>query len=448
MILFAGLAVAEAGNVADEDNCKLYSPPRKRQTPYDILRRARRQPRTGNIQDAAEIGPVVAKARLRFVPAMGSTPIGFLAMQRQDTTVVRPPELREAPDDAPKEPVFFVLQAGDKDIHGIAYRSTNRAKNAKFYLDTDGDGLVSDEKEYVGTWLSIFRLARTYQFGPVSTRHANSGSEGGLFYVHCSNGQWLVLYPARYRQGQIALDGRNYKIALVDCDYNGRYNDAFVPPAKTNRDAGCDAIAIDLNGNSKFDFNKVGESELMPLSRLVKVNESYYSIDVAEDGGAVEFRRAKPAFGILDLGNEKVDIRLWSDAGHQHLSSLKGKLRVPAGKYYVVELELTEMDSTGNQWTFDTSRVRGGAGKGKLGDFEIRPGQTTSFQIGPPFQIKTHIRNMGRKDHAQAGFYLEGRAGELYAPGALKNGKDIPEPQFQIVARSGQAVHSGKFEFR
>jgi hypothetical protein len=121
---------------------------------------------------------------------------------------------------------------------------------------------------------------------------------------------------------------------------------------------------------------------------------------------------------------------------------------VPAGKYYVVELELTETDSAGNQWTFDTSRVRGGAGKGELGDFEIRPGETTSFRIGPPFQIKTHIRDMGRKGHAQAGFYLEGRAGELYAPGALKNGKDISEPQFQIVARSGQAVHSGQFEFR
>ncbi|UCF16074.1 MAG: hypothetical protein JSW59_01165 [Phycisphaerales bacterium] len=439
--LCAVLAVAEAGSTQ-----KVYSSAQKRQTAYDILRKARREPQAARSPEAAGVGPIVAKARLRYTREAGGARISWLAMQRQDTTVVKPSELREIPDDAPPEPVYFTLEIGNRNVHGITYRSTDRTRSVKLRLDTDGDGLTSDEKEYTGTWLSIFRLTRTYQFGPVSTGRSGDSSGTGWCYIHCSNGQWLMLYPARYREGQVELDGRTHKIALVDCDYNGKYNDVFVPPAKNSRDPGCDAFGIDLDGNSKFDFNKVGESELMPLSRLVKIGESYYGVVAAEDGSVVEFRRAKPAFGTLDLGDKDVDVRLWSDAGQQHLIGSKGKWRIPAGRYTAVELKLTERDSAGNEWTFDTSRVRGGAARGVLGDFEIPPGGTTSFQIGPPLQIKTSMEKRGRD--ALVRFHLEGRAGELYAPGALKNGKDIPEPQFQIVAAGGQTVHSGQFEFR
>jgi hypothetical protein len=110
----------------------------------------------------------------------------------------------------------------------------------------------------------------------------------------------------------------------------------------------------------------------------------------------------------------------------------------------VVELELTEPDSAGNRWTFDTIKAR--AWEGELGDFEIRPGRTTSIQIGPPFQIKTFMKDAGR--NALVGFHLEGQAGELYVPGAKKNGVVVPDPQFKIISVAGQTVHSGQFEFR
>ncbi|MBL7188200.1 MAG: hypothetical protein ISS70_17900 [Phycisphaerae bacterium] len=183
----------------------------------------------------------------------------------------------------------------------------------------------------------------------------------------------------------------------------------------------------------------------MPLSRLVKVGESYYHLDIGDDGEIVEFRRAQPAFGTLDFGDENVDVKLWSDAGHQHLFSSNGKLRLPAGKYATVVLKLTETDSAGNRWLFDTEKARGGAGAGELGAFEVRPDETTSFEIGPPFQVKSSMEKHGRD--AWVKFYLEGRSGELYVPGAKKNGKEVPEPQFQIISETGQTVHSAQFGF-
>ncbi len=439
-VLFAVLTVAEAGSAG-----KPYSSAQKRRTPYDILRKARQEPQAAKTQENAEIGPIVARARLRSALITPRLSLGYFAMQQQGTTLVKPPELRDVPSDAPPEPVYFTLDIGDRKVHGITYRSTHRTKKAKMRLDTNGDGLLSDEREYVGTWLRMFQLQRVYAFGPVLIKHTGDGAEASQFYLHCADGRQVILYTTRYREGRVKLDGRTYKIALIDCDYNGKYNDVLVPPVKSSREPGCDAIAIDLNGNSKFDFGKPGASELMPLSRLIKVDESYYQLDIADDGGIIDFRKAKPAFGTLDLGDESVNIRLWSDAGHQQLFSSTGKWRLPAGKYSAVGLKLTETDSAGNKWLFDTERARGGAGAGELGAFEVRPNETTVFKIGPPFQARTSMEKHGK--NAVIAFYLEGQAGELYVPGAKKNGRDIPKPQFQLISATGQTVHSGQFEF-
>ena len=114
------------------------------------------------------------------MPVSRENPTIYFCIQHNSTTTVRPPELREQPADAPKEPVYFVVRVGDKDIHGITYRSISPNRLVKLYLDTDGDGLFSDEKEYPGTWLSIFRLTMTYLFGPVSTRPADTQIKSGL----------------------------------------------------------------------------------------------------------------------------------------------------------------------------------------------------------------------------------------------------------------------------
>jgi hypothetical protein len=445
-VLLAFWAVALAEGFAEEgrNSSRHAKSSQKRLTPYEILRRSKSRPAAEKTPENFSAGPVFAEAKLKIVPVSRDNPTHYLGIQHHSTTMVRPPELREQPADAPKEPVYFVVHVGEKDIHGITYRSINPNGQVKLYLDTDGDGLFSDEKEYVGTWLSIFRLTMTYLFGPVSTRHSDTLTKDGQFYAECSDGKNITFRPAFYRRGQVVLEGKNYEVALIDTDFDGKYNKYFAPPIAGNRDPRCDVLAIDLDGNSKFNFENPGDSEIMPLSRLIKINAQYYSIDVADDGGTIEFRQAKPQFGTLSVEGKQAKLALWSDAGHQRVSGSNGSWLLPAGKYSVVELELTEPDSEGNKWTFDTLKAR--AWEGQLGDFQIRPGQTTSFRIGPPFQVKTFMRDAER--NAVVGFHLEGQSGELYVPGAKKNSAEVPVPQFKIVAVTGQTVHSGQFEFR
>jgi len=444
-VLLAFSAVAETEILAEADSGnsrQSSSASQKRLTPYEILRRARLQRAADKTAENFSVGPVIATARLKTVPITRDSPTNYLGMQRQDTTLVKPSELREQPADTPKEPVYFVVRVGDRDIHGITYRSISDNKSVKLYLDTDGDGVFSDEKEYVGVWLSIFRLSRTYQFGPVSTQQADSGIKGGSFYASCSNGQWLTFHPVFYRQGKVVLDGRTYEIALVDTDFDGKYNKSFSPPKGVSRDPRYDVLAIDLDGDSKFQYGRPGVSEIMPLSRLIRINGQYYSMDVADDGGTIEFRQARPQFGTLSLEGKEVKLALWSDAARQQISGSGRDWNLPAGRYSAVTMELTETDAAGDRWAFNIAK----AGAGPLGDFEIKPGETTSFRIGPPFQTRSFMEN--RQGNVFVGFDLKGRAGERYVPGATRNGKEVPEPQFKIIDGSGHVAKSGQFEFR
>jgi hypothetical protein len=374
-----------------------------------------------------------AKAELEYVPALDNDTLVNRARRRQDTTLIRPQELRDVPADTPKEPVYFMIRVGDKDVPGITYRSTDRARQFKLCLDTNGNGLLSDEKQYVCTGLH-----KGYKFGPVSTRYGNTTNRAGVFYAEYYPGRQVEYYPVLYRQGQVVLDGKAYKIALLDCDYDGKYNEPIMMPPKDYRRPECDVLAMDLDGDSKFDS---GQTEIMPLSNLVKVNEQYYSIQAAEDGSIIEFGKARPQFGTLDVGDRQVDLSLLSDTAYQQLSGSSGKWNLPAGKYCAVSLKLTEKDSAAKQWTLkNTSK-----GLSKLSNFEIRPGETTSLQIGGPLQIKATMERNG--EDIMIGFDLEGQAGELYAPCAKMNGTNVPEPEFKIFDGSEQVVHSGRFKY-
>ncbi len=431
----------------------------KAESPYETVTRLRREAAAGtsgmrasqtpsvaalSTPPAASPGPVVGTAELKLVPPIRGSPTGTLGLRRYEATRVRPATLKEVPADAPREPAYFVIPVGEREIPGVMYRSIRPPGEVVFWVDTDGDGLLSDERRNVGVRQTIFTLSMTYQFGPVYLRQGDTSPGGDVFYVQCTNGEWFTLWTAFYREGQLLLNGRTRRVALVDLDFDGRFNESFVPPAVDSRDPGCDVLAIDLNGDSQFNYGKTGDSEVMPLPKLVKVDGNYYSIDVAPDGGTIALRPAQPAFGQLDLGREEVTVGLWSDVGQQRLSGVGGKFNLPAGRYGVVSLELTKKDAGGSRWTFD---MRERAGAGRLGSFEVRPGETTSFKIGPPFQIRTTMKRYGDSPDVMVDLDYEGQGGERYSSAPKKDGKDAPEPGFKIVNSAGQVVQSGQFAY-
>jgi hypothetical protein len=422
-----------------------------KESPYETVMRLRREAAAKGPQASADsavhstgaAGPVVARVELKLVPPFRGGPAGILGLQRQDTTTVRPASVQDTPRDAPREPVYFAVRVGDKEMQGITYRSTRRPVDVVLLLDTDGDGLWSDERAYIGRRQWIFSLSATYEFGPVYLRQGHYEAGGDAFYVQCSDGKWLTLWPAFYRDGQVALEGKTYRVTLMDADFDGRFNESFVPPAVDGRDPGCDVLTLDAGSYEALPSGgRRLRAEIVPLSKLICVDGRYYALTVPEDGSRIEFRRAEPAFGMLDLGGKEVTLELWSDVGRQKVSGSEKLWRLPAGRYGAVSLNLTETDAA-DRWSFEMFHAEAG----QLRDFEIKPGQTTAFKIGPPFEVKASMQRFGQNPFVTVGFELQGRGGERYTSAPKKNGKEPPEPSLKILDGTGQVVHAARFAY-
>ncbi|MEN6429150.1 MAG: sigma-70 family RNA polymerase sigma factor [Phycisphaerales bacterium] len=417
-----------------------------KESPYEMVMRLRREAVAGKSEAPTgadpsamvSVGPVLAKAELKLVPPFQFCPASTLGFQRQDTTVTKPQGVLETPPDAPHEPVYFAVRVGDGQIQGITYRSIRPPGEIVLYLDTDGDGLWSDEKAYVGRRLWMFALQATFEFGPVYLKQGSTKPGGDAFYPQCSDGKWLTFYPAFYRDGTILLEGQTRRITLVDTDFDGRFNEMFEPPAQGSRDPNCDVISIDCD---RFEDMPGGGRQsiavTIPLSKVIHLDGRYYGVEVAEDGSTIEFRQAEPAFGMLDFGGKEVAAEFWSDAGPQEVNGVMPTWRLPAGKYYLRSLNLTETER-GNRWMFKMTKP------GELDDFEIKPGRTTSLKIGPPFQARGMFRRFAYNPDVQVRVDLEGQAGERYSAIVKKNDQKVPEPSFKLLDGAQQVVLSGQ----
>jgi len=309
------------------------------------------------------------------------------------------------------------------------------------YVDTDGDGRLSNEKTYTAS--PTDGQNHGCRFGPIPLRFdTGDGKVQAEFYVMTRRGDYLGLYPTGYRAGKMRLGKKTYKVAVIDGNFDGQYDTIFSPPVEDFYRPGCDLFAIDRNGDGRLTWEY---SEVMPLSTMVRIpdysRDAYYNIEVATDGNCLELKKTEPQFGTLDLGGARVQCRLWSDASEQVLSGPgKEGWLLPAGRYTASPIEVTQVDASASRWIFRSSPETG-----KLKDFEIRPGEKTSFQLGAPFLIKTSAERRG--DVVLIGFYLQGRAGELYSPGATKDRTTIPAPKFKIIDEVGKVLSSGQFEY-
>jgi len=365
-----------------------------------------------------------------------------LAYQHQNALSERPSLLMDLPKKLSGDFKYFVAKLAHRDIP-VVLDSYQDLKHSVLYLDTNGDGHLSDEKGYSAQLIKHRGFSgEEYRFGPVSVEVRDiERKEETKFYAKTYNGRQLFLFPAAYHVGKARLGKNAYKVAVIDGNFDGRYDKLFSPPVERLWSPGCDSFAIDLNGDGRFNHNYYSrDTELMPLSMMVQMKGAYYSVGIAPDGTALELKKAEPKFGTLDLGGAKVKLKLWSDAAAQYRFYLEKNWQLPAGKYAAIFMELHKRDSSGNEWNFNSSRK-----KCKLDDFEIRPGETTSFEIGPPFQIKTTAEQSSNT--MSICFDLEGQAGELYSPGARRNDRRISEPGFKIIDESGKALESGRFKY-
>ena len=237
-----------------------------------------------------------------------------------------------------------------------------------------------------------------------------------------------------------------YQVALVDGDYDGVFRSPLsLPSDRYWGRPGCDVFAIDLNHNGTFESALYGRSEIVPLSRLVRIEDTYYAIDIAPDGKHLALSQTEPQFGTLaiDVNDIDVELRLYSDAADQYLRGRQWQL--PAGTYKGIHAVLAKADGSGEIWLSVSIFPGPSANLGPLADFTIRPGQTTSIEIGPPFTVKADVEII-RPELVLIEPVIVGCAGEEYS-GDVPRGRPRPSRAFRIIAEDGTVLAQDKFGY-
>lgn len=348
-----------------------------------------------------------------------------------------------------EQPRYYEIKSGDRPILMAADFSQ---KLVRLCVDTDGDGILSEERYFTAKVSKETPVSgRRQQLGPISLVSGDGAAKtDGAFYVNCFRQDargLLIPFPAYTSTGKLRLAGRMYRVAVVDGDRDGLLNSILSLPLSGSWRPACDLFAVDLNHDGTFEMSHSEGSEVMPLGRLVKVADQYYAIDIAPDGRSLALSRTEPQFGtlVVESNDADVELRLWSDAADQYLP--QGRLwPLPAGEYRAIHAILTRADASGEVWEFPSNPFSALTRLGPLEHFTIEPGKTTSIKIGPPFVIKADVQ-ITDSERVSITPILVGCAGEEYTS-ACRQGQQRPSPvALKIVDEEGTVLFAEKLTY-
>jgi hypothetical protein len=389
-------------------------------------------------------------ARKRVDP---DSPLMWLVERHFTPLGGKPESVRDLPAGF-EEPRYYTIHSDDRPVLVAADYSQ---KLVRLYVDTDGDGVLSEERCFTARVNKESPVSgRRQHLGPISLISRDSpGRVNDGFDVGCfrEDVRGLLMPRAAYfRTGKIRLAGRTYRVAAVDGDYDGLFKSTLSLPL-TDRTLvtrpGCDVFAMDLNRNGRFELSQREESEVFPLGKLAKVGDVYYAIDFAPDGSSLVLSKTEPQFGtlVMEPNDVAAELRLWSDAADQHLP-YNHQWQLPPGKYAAIHAVLTARDRSGGIWMFPPFVPVFAADRlGPLDFFTIEPGVTTSIRVGPPFAVKAEVETQRNGRTVEINPVLVGCAGEEYSAAFLRNGERPSPPGFKIVDEKGTVLIADNFEY-
>jgi hypothetical protein len=370
----------------------------------------------------------------------------------------RPDLVVDLPAETLQEEGYLVIQRA-RPIVGCLARQ--EGKGPVLYLDTNGDGRLSDERplrrtqrterdEIDGRRGSLGRRllrhlsfnppsqSTYFEFGPVVVPDPCHPVQKGESFVLTAEGPFFVfVHPAVYYEGEVRIGGGLHRIALHDQDLDGRLCGHFSPAAASLAGPVCDMMAIDLNGNGQFE-----SSESFPLANLVYLHDAYYKLELSEDLKRLTFAPAQPQLGtvVVKTGDPNCEIRsgeavLWSDAACGSFDLSSGTLGLPAGHYVLQAGHMEVRDGEGNIWSLAM-----GLEEEQRCQFDVSAGQTAQLRLGPPLTIGLRVRRLRT---TLVSPILVGSGGELYYSAGTRR---PPYTFFTILDEQGNVLYKGSYQ--
>lgn len=304
---------------------------------------------------------------------------GMQALPREKD---KPASLKAVPGALDREPMYFVAM--------IAGRPVTFAVDARvpptLYADLDGDDDLSDEQEAAGKEVSRRgTAARIYEFGPLAFPVPGGRVDAAIqVKADLVARNELRVYPAGLQSGMATSRGRAFRIALLDCNLNGHYDDKCVVPIVCKDATEWDGLAVDQNGNNDFNLTAEGLWEIQPLTPMCRLGKDYYRVTAERDGSGVWLEPAHLKPGTLDLSAAKtqMDLLLFGECGFVHLRCPPYKHELPEGRYAVWQASVAHIDAERNIWTLRSNETMG-----TLSECEVRAGEASESGIGSSLTI-------------------------------------------------------------
>ena len=376
------------------------------------------------------------------------------------------PEQKPAgePKYASSNPAYFALKLGPKQAASTIVLDESGGTGTgydRLYADANGNGSLSDDEPVRGT---VRRQSR-YDSGlfGAATILVDYGERKApwrfaAYYVTDKSaggrGTQLSVRAVGYYEGEVSANGKTLKVAVVDADTSGCFNDAVdLAKAVVAPDGRffvwSDRVLVDLNGDGRFDHRG---AESLACAKYLPLDGAYYKLSVAAGGQSLALTPAEVPMGSLAReGGGEFSLGLLSpECGVLAVKSQGGRVALPAGTYKLTRCSVRLKSEGGAVWGASGT----GTASGKT--IEVAAGKPTIAKFGPPLLVGATVRVLpeGTLEAVKPGSTLRlglkvsGQRGELYKASALyAGGRRPPAPTVRVVGKDGTLVASGSFRY-
>jgi len=376
---------------------------------------------------------------------------GALAVRYYRTLAEQSDAIKDVPNDLSHNVRFFGIHLPKLELSGCI---DQEGEAFVLYLDTNANGLLSDEKCIRGSrktarfeygkkkywFFSQYDKWEYWRFGPITLEDGSSPLNNNTqFFLLAGSLKIIQVYPVDSYIGKIRIGDKVYEVLLMDSDYDGQCRTIFSAECVQERWPDCDSIAFDNDGDGLFRHVFFHSVEEIPLPRMLKIEGQYYAVDLSENMRRLTLVKTEPEFGTVAFNNANINVCLLSDAFSGYINTSNGVYSLPAGHYSAYCFK-TQIKVEDNNWEMNCQY-----NTGQLKYFEIKPDQTTRLEFGPPLTAKVEVLKQARE--ISLNLKLFGSGGEMYRPNIQRNGKVVDEPSFSILDENGAVLETGRFKY-
>ena len=367
---------------------------------------------------------------------------------------------------------------------------------SRLYFDVNHNGDLTDDGVFEGKqpegkfpegywWCRFPRIDTTIDVDGQQVEYAFFLNASSAFMGGSADARFVsaTLQTAVYREGEIKLNGKTRRIALVDFNSNGRFDDQVsVRQSSSGRASPVygDLLLLDPDPGDEdpsLGYNDLAECQ---VAKLAHIDGDLYDLSVSAGGDKITLAPSSLPLGHVTLPADGFRAAVYSDKGLLNLRGDKSKpVPLPAGDWKLISYTIDQSGyekSAGEEEGKPKGRsllqtladaLVGAASSSLSGStvsrsrstlistygaegskvIKVREGRTVALPFGPPYKpVVTAPAGARGGQKISLGLSLVGLGGEVCSS-LIVDGTRPEEPTFTISTAKGEEVESGKFKW-